>query len=92
MLDENKPSIKTTTSNSKINQIRKRDGRIVSFNIDKISNAINRAIIAAGGRDRSLAESLSKRVVEILDEKYGSEAIPAVEDVQDVVERVLVEN
>ncbi|MGO9646069.1 MAG: adenosylcobalamin-dependent ribonucleoside-diphosphate reductase [Candidatus Bathyarchaeia archaeon] len=92
MLDENKPSIKTVTSNSKINQIRKRDGRIVSFNIDKISNAINRAIIAAGGRDRSLAESLSKRVVEILDEKYGSEAIPAVEDVQDVVERVLVEN
>ncbi len=92
MLDENKPSIKSVTSNSKIKQIRKRDGRIVSFNIDKISNAINRAIVVSGGRDRSLAESLSERVVEILDEKYGSEAIPAVEDVQDVVERVLVEN
>jgi ribonucleoside-diphosphate reductase alpha chain len=92
MLDENKPSIKSVTSDSKIKQIRKRDGRIVSFNIDKISNAINRAIVVTGSRDRSLAESLSKRVVEILDEKYGSEAIPAVEDVQDVVERVLVEN
>ncbi len=92
MQDENKPSIKPVTSNSKIKQIRKRDGRIVSFNIDKISNAINRAIVVTGGRDRSLAESLSERVVEILDEKYGSEAIPAVEDVQDVVERVLVEN
>src|SRR5208283_1567495 len=92
MLDENKPSIKSVTSNSKIKQIRKRDGRIVSFNIDKISSAINRAIVVSGGRDRSLAESLSERVVEILDEKYGSEAIPAVEDVQDVVERVLVEN
>jgi len=92
MQDENKPSIKSVTSNSKIKQIRKRDGRIVSFNIDKISNAINRAIVVTGGRDRSLAESLSKRVVQILDEKYGSEAIPAVEDVQDVVERVLVEN
>jgi len=92
MLDENKPSIKSVTSNSKIKQIRKRDGRIVSFNIDKISSAINRAIVVSGGRDRSLAESLSERVVEILDEKYGSGAIPAVEDVQDVVERVLVEN
>jgi len=92
MLDENNPSIKTEPSNYKITQIRKRDGRIVPFNIDKISNAIYRAVKEIGGRDRSLAESLSKRVVEILDEKYGSEAIPAVEDVQDVVERVLVEN
>ena len=39
-----------------------------------------------------MAESLSGRVVEILEEKYGDEAIPAVEDVQDAVERVLVEN
>ena len=73
-------------------QIRKRDGRIVSFDKEKITNAIYKAISATGGRDRSLAENLSNRVVEILDEKYGAEAIPAVEDVQDVVERVLVEN
>ncbi len=37
-------------------------------------------------------ESLSARVIEILDEKYGTGTIPAVEDVQDVVERALVEN
>jgi len=76
----------------RITQIRKRDGRIVPFNNEKITSAIYRAVLATGGRDRSLAESLSTRVVELLDEKYGSEAIPAVEDVQDVVERVLVEN
>ncbi len=76
----------------RITQIRKRNGRIVPFNNEKITSAIYRAVLATGGRDRALAESLSTRVVELLDEKYGSEAIPAVEDVQDIVERVLVEN
>ncbi|HMK82495.1 MAG TPA: adenosylcobalamin-dependent ribonucleoside-diphosphate reductase [Candidatus Bathyarchaeia archaeon] len=79
-------------STSKITQIRKREGHIVQFDKEKITNAIYRAIIATGGRDHALAESLSNRVVEILDEKCGSDVIPAVEDVQDVVERVLVEN
>ena len=76
----------------KITQIRKRDGRIVPFDKEKITNAIYKSIVATGGRERTLAESLSTRVVEILDEKYGAETIPAVEDVQDVVERALVEN
>jgi len=76
----------------RITQIRKRDGRIVPFDKGKITSAIYRAIVATGGRDRTQAESLSSRVVEILDEKYGAGDIPAVEDVQDVVERVLVEN
>jgi ribonucleoside-diphosphate reductase alpha chain len=85
-------SSKKTTFDLKITQIRKRDGRVVPFNDEKITNAIYKAIVATGGRDRTLAESLSKRVVEILNEKYGAEMIPAVEDVQDVVERALVEN
>ena len=85
-------SSKRNTTTLKITQIRKRDGRVVPFNQEKITNAIYKAISATGGRDRALAESLSKRVVEILDEKYGAEMIPAVEDVQDVVERALVEN
>ena len=79
--------------NLKITQIRKRDGRIVAFDKEKITSAVYKAIVATGGReDRTLAESLSTRVIEILDEKYGAETIPAVEDVQDVVERALVEN
>ena len=79
-------------SSIKITQIRKREGRIVPFNREKITSAIYRAIVATGSRDHALAEALSARVVEILHEKYGDEAIPAVEDAQDVVERVLVEN
>ena len=85
-------SSRRNTPTLKITQIRKRDGRVVPFNQEKITNAIYKAISATGSRDRALAESLSKRVVEILDEKYGAEMIPAVEDVQDIVERALVEN
>ncbi len=77
----------------KIAQIRKRDGRIVAFDKEKITSAVYKAIIATGGReDRTLAESLSTCVIEILNEKYGTGTIPAVEDAQDVVERALVEN
>jgi ribonucleoside-diphosphate reductase alpha chain len=85
-------SSKENVSDLKITQIRKRDGRVVSFDEEKITNAIYKAIVATGGRDRTLAESLSRRAVEILNEKYGAQMIPAVEDVQDVVERALVEN
>jgi len=92
MVTQTEPSNRKEPSNLSITQIRKRDGRIVPFDKEKITSAIWRAIIATGGKDRTLAESLAARVAENLDEKYGAEAIPAVEDVQDIVERVLVEN
>jgi ribonucleoside-diphosphate reductase alpha chain len=92
MVDHAEPLEKKTTLNVRITHIRKREGPIVPFDKEKIASAIYRAIVAMGGKDRALADSLSSRVIEILDEKYGTEAIPAVEDVQDIVERVLVEN
>jgi ribonucleoside-diphosphate reductase alpha chain len=91
LVDHAEVSSRKVTS-LRITQIRNREGRIVPFNKEKITSAIYRAIVATGSRDRALAESLSSRVVEILDEKYGAETIPAVEDVQDIVERALVEN
>jgi ribonucleoside-diphosphate reductase alpha chain len=82
----------TSTDSVRITRIRKREGHVVPFNTEKITSAIYRALAATGSRDRALAESLSSRVVEILEEKYGDKDIPAVEDVQDVVEKVLLEN
>ncbi len=69
-------------------RIRKRDGRIVEFDRDKITTAIYKAISSVGEIEdaKSLAEKLSRRVVEEL----KGERIPSVEDVQDVVERVLI--
>ncbi|MDI6806903.1 MAG: ribonucleotide reductase N-terminal alpha domain-containing protein [Candidatus Aenigmarchaeota archaeon] len=76
----------------KIKKIRKRDGRIVDFDPEKITNAIFKAAQAVGGRDRSIAENLTKQVVEILEERLKPGEIPAVEQVQDIIEKVLVEN
>jgi len=74
----------------RIAQIRKRDGRIVEFAQEKITKAIWGAAQAVGGKDRKLAERLSNRVVALLEEKFLQE-IPGVEDVQDLVEKVLIE-
>ncbi len=75
-----------------ISKVRKRDGRIVDFDQDKITNAIFKAAVAVGGRDRKTAENLSNQVVEIIKKKFKKSIIPSVEEIQDVVEKVLIEN
>lgn len=74
-----------------ISTIIKRDGRKTSFNIDKISNAIYKAAQRMGGHDYETAQDLAKQVVDYL-EKNSNTDCPTVEQVQDVVEKVLVEN
>ena len=75
-----------------ISKIKKRDGRIVDFEPEKITNAIFKAAQAVGGKDRTIAEKLSKQVVELLEKQLKPGDIPTVEQVQDLVEKVLVEN
>ena len=75
-----------------IKQVIKRTGAIVPFNQERIANAIYRAAVAVGGRDKSTAQSLSEQVVESLNKKFPEGTTPHIEDVQDVVEKVLIEN
>jgi ribonucleoside-triphosphate reductase len=70
--------------------IRKRDGRIVEFNREKIAAAVFKAAKAVGGEDQQLAEELAEIVVQYLSKILGS-GIPSVEEVQDAVEKVLIE-
>ncbi|MCE1255618.1 MAG: anaerobic ribonucleoside-triphosphate reductase [Anaerolineae bacterium] len=79
-----------TDPNNRFFWIKKRDGRIVQFDIDKITNAIFRAAKAVGGEDRELAAELSVVVVRYLNSATTDE-IPGVEQVQDAVEKVLIE-
>jgi len=74
----------------KIAKIRKRDGRIVDFDRNRITEAIWKAAQAVGGKDRKVAERLSNHVVRLVEEKFPLE-IPGVENVQDIVEKVLIE-
>ncbi len=70
--------------------IRKRDGRLVPFNESKITDAIFKAAQAVGGEDRTLAMELTLEVMKLLRREYG-DSIFSVEDVQDCVEKVLIE-
>src|SRR5664280_1914440 len=74
-----------------ISQIKKRDGNVVRFQREKIAWAIFKAAQAVGGSDYDIAENLTTQVLDILALKYKT-AIPEVEDVQDIVEKVLIEN
>lgn len=74
-----------------IMKIRKRDGREVPFNIEKIANAIFKAAVAVGGSDYDTAMNLAEQVVEYIEENLDTD-VPTVEQVQDVVEKVLIEN
>lgn len=70
--------------------IQKRDGRIVPFDRTKIVNAIYKAMRAVDEENLRLAEELTEKVLKhIANECVG--AIPTVEGVQDIVERVLIE-
>jgi uridine kinase len=69
----------------------KRNGAKVPFTTQRISNAIYRAAVAVGGRDLAIAESLTADVVAYLESALAKDHIPTVEEVQDAVEKVLIE-
>ncbi|NLY45699.1 MAG: anaerobic ribonucleoside triphosphate reductase [Tissierella sp.] len=71
-------------------KIRKRDGREVPFNIEKIANAIFMAAQAAGGQDYKTSMDLAEKVATLSNEKF-ERTLPGVEDIQDIVEKVLIE-
>ncbi len=73
-----------------ITTIIKRDGREVPFELDKITDAIYKAAQATGGRDRSMAEKLANQVVVYIENDLKIEQ-PAVEQIQDAVEKILIE-
>ncbi len=75
---------------SVIKKIRKRDGRIVDFDSKKITNAIFKAARAVGGSDFKKAQELSQKAVLEIETQFGPSDIPAVEQLQDIVERVLI--
>jgi uridine kinase len=78
--------------NTKLTQVIKRTGAVVPFTPERITNAIYRAAVAVGGRDRSTAEELTEQVVRILEETIPADKYPTVEEIQDIVEKVLIEN
>jgi len=75
-----------------IAKIRKRDGRIVDFNSDKIKQAITKAFTASNNYDYDLVDKLTDSVIKVLNKKYDPESIPSIEDIQNIVEIILIHN
>ncbi len=71
--------------------IRKRDGRLVPFEEDKITGAIKKAVRAVGGADMDRAAGIAREVTGILEVIYKADRIATVENVQDLVEKILIE-
>jgi ribonucleoside-triphosphate reductase len=73
-----------------ISKVKKRDGRIVDFDSEKITKAIFNAAKSVGGHNLDEAKRLTKLVVDKIKLQFGSE-IPLVEEIQNIVEKVLIE-
>lgn len=84
------------SKNKTIVHIKKRNGTIVNFEQSKISNAIYKALVAAGKPDHKLAELLASKLVNKIVksgdlESLHKDQVLSVEDVQDMVESILIE-
>ena len=76
---------------SRFKSVIKRDGSVVAFTPQRITNAIYRAAVAVGGRDKQTASDLTKKVVQTLEDQIPEGEMPHVEQIQDTVEKVLIE-
>lgn len=71
--------------------VRKRDGRLEQFDQDRITSAVWKAVKAVGGKDREQAKLVSDQVLAELKNRFGEDGVPTVEEIQDLVEKTLIE-
>ena len=74
-----------------ISQIRKRNGDVVDFQSEKITRAIYKAASAVGGNDWDKANDLTNQILGMAETRFPGD-VADVEKVQDLVEKVLIEN
>jgi ribonucleoside-triphosphate reductase len=70
----------------------KRDSKLEPFDQERITQAIWKAAKAVGGKDKEQAKKVSDIVVAELNKTYGDDGVPTVEEIQDLVEKQLIEN
>ena len=75
-----------------ISKLVKRSGEVVNFEQEKITKAIYKAALSTKVDDHHLAKKISDQVIMKINNKFHKNSIPAVEEIQDIVEEVLIEN
>ncbi|MCX6814444.1 MAG: ribonucleoside triphosphate reductase [Candidatus Aenigmarchaeota archaeon] len=76
----------------KLHYVVKRDGAVIKFDKSRIIDAIWKAAESVGGTDKEIAEQLADKVVEALEGRFNDKSPPQVEQIQDIVEKILIEN
>jgi uridine kinase len=76
----------------RLRTIVKRNGETAPFDREKIAVAIYKSAAAVGGHDRALTERLTDKVIAALEATYSEDLSPTVEEIQDVVERILIKS
>ncbi len=72
--------------------VRKRDGKLEPFDQERITKAVWKAAKAVGGKNREQARFISDEVMAELRSRFGEDGCPTVEEIQDIVEKRLIEN
>jgi len=72
-------------------KIKKRDGRVVKYNRERIATSIFKAAENVGGTDRKRANEISTIVEEKLKEKYSRRKYVKATEIADVVKNTLLE-
>lgn len=73
-----------------ITRVQKRDGRIVEFEKEKITEAIHKAVVAANQGDGEVSKRVSDKVVSLLNRRFKKGETPNIEQIQDIVEEALI--
>lgn len=81
---------KESTASSKVTKVVKRSGNVVDLDPAKITKAVAKAFAATGEGSVKEAEKVSQKVVQLLNKNYKKGYIPEIEEIQDLVERVLM--
>jgi ribonucleoside-triphosphate reductase len=76
----------------KLHYVVRRDGSTVKFDKARITEAVWKAAESVGGTDKDIAEQLADKVVEALEGRFNDKKPPQVEEIQDIVEKILIEN
>ena len=76
---------------NRITDVKRRDGRVVAFDRDRIIMALKKAFFANNVADDFVSEKLADKVVAVVNQKFKG-LMPTVEDIQDAVEEVLIED
>jgi ribonucleoside-triphosphate reductase len=84
--------LNSTPQTNTITKIIKRNGEFADFNKEKITNAIFKSLEAVGDKDMAKARKLGDEVISAVNKKFHFRSVPAVEEIQDIVEEVLITN